>query len=234
VAVFRRGDSAVVVAGLALDADSLPAGAVTEAAVVLAESDTSAMWMERARASGATAAVRVTAPARTAMLSLEAREVASRRAGRARYALSLEPPAPGMGISDILLLADPAARPATLDEAAPLARPGTRFQAGDRVGLFWEVYRDAPGSDSLRLSLALSRREPGGVRRVAERIGLAPSAAPVRMRWTEEPGGAALLARATTVALPRRLPPGEYLLEVTVQPPRGQPVTRSRVLTIVR
>jgi hypothetical protein len=234
VAVFRRGDSAVVVAGLALDADSLPRGAVTEAAVVLAESDTSAMWMERARASGATAAVRVTAPSRTAMLSLEAREVASRRAGRARYALALEPPAAGMAISDILLLADPAARPATLDEAAPLARPGTRFQAGDRVGLFWEVYRDAPGSDSLRLSLALSRRESGGVRRMAERIGLAPSAAPVRMRWTEEPGGAALLARATTVALPRRLPPGEYLLEVTVQPPRGQPVTRSRIITITK
>jgi hypothetical protein len=231
LAVFRRGDSAVVVAGLALDADSLPPGAVTEAGLVLAESDSS-MRMERSRAPGSTAALKVTVPARTAMVSVEAREVASRRAGRARYALPLERPAGGMAISDILLLADPAARPATLDEAAPLARPGTRFRAGERVGLFWEVYRDAPGSDSLRLSLSLSRREVGGVRRMAERIGLAPSAAPVRMRWTEEPGGAALLARSTTVALPRRLPPGEYLLEVTVQPPRGAPATRSRVLTI--
>lgn len=235
VAVFRRGDSAVVVAGLALDADSLPPGPVTEAALVLAESDTSAVWMGSARAPGSTAALRATAPARTTMLSLEAREVASRRAGRARYAVPLQRPAAGgMAISDILVLADPAARPATLDEAAPLVRPGTRFRAGDRVGLFWEVYRDAPGSDSLRLSLALSRRESGGVRRAAERIGLAPTAAPVRMRWTEEPGGAALLPRSTTVGLPRRLPPGEYLLEVTVQPLRGQPVTRARVLTIGR
>ncbi len=232
VAVFRRGDSALVVAGLALDADSLPPGAVTEAGLVLAESDTSTAWMGHTRGPGSTAALTVRVPARATMISLEAREVASRRAGRARYAFPLERPAGGMAVSDILLLSDPAARPATLDEAAPLARPGTRFRAGDRVGLFWEVYRDAPGSDSLRLSLALSRREAGGVRRVAERIGLSPSAAPVRMRWTEEPGGAALLARSTTVALPRRLPPGEYLLEVTVQPPRGQPAIRTRVLTI--
>jgi hypothetical protein len=139
-----------------------------------------------------------------------------------------------MSISDVLLLADPAARPATLDEAAPLARPGTRFRAGERMGLFWEVYRAAPTTDTLRLTLALARRESGGVRRIAERIGLVPGAQPVRIRWAEEAGGAALLARATTVALPERLPPGEYLLEVTVHPAVGAPVTTTRALTVVR
>jgi hypothetical protein len=54
------------------------------------------------------------------------------------------------------------------------------------------------------------------------------------MRWTEEPGGAALLPRSTTVALPPRLPAGEYLLEVTVHPAAGPPVTSTRALTIER
>jgi hypothetical protein len=235
VAVFRRGDSAVVVAALALDADSLPPSPRTEAGLVLAENDTAAYLIGRAQVSGATATLRVTAPSRPTMFSLEARESASRRAGRARYALSLERPAAGeLALSDVLLLADSAARPSTLDEAVPLARPGTRFRAGDRVGLFWEVYRATPATDTLRLSLALARRAPGGVRRVAERIGLTPSAQPVRMRWTEEAAGAALLPRATTVALPRRLPPGEYLLEVTVHTPGGAPATTTRALTIVR
>jgi hypothetical protein len=235
VAVFRRGDSAVVIAGLALAKDSLPPSPRTEAGLVLAESDSAPVWMSTAQVAGSTAVLRVTAPPRTAMFSLEARELASRRAGRARYSLPLDRPrAGGMALSDVLLLADPMAHPATLDEAAPLVRPGTRFKAGDRVGLFWEVYRDAPTADTLRVSLALARRAPGGVRRIAERIGLAPTAAPVRMRWTEESGGAALLPRSTTVALPQRLPPGEYLLEVTVHPAAGPPVTSTRALTIER
>lgn len=235
VAVFRRGDSAVVVAALALDADSLPASPHTQAGLVLAENDSAPVWMGTSRVAGSTATLRVTAPARPAVFSLEAREVASRRAGRARYPLRLRAPEPGaMWLSDVLLLADPAARPATLDEAVPLARPGTRFRAGERVGLFWEVYRAAPTTDTLRLTMALTRQAPGGVRRIAERIGLAPGAQPVRIRWTEEAGGAALLPRATAVALPQRLPPGEYTLEVTVHPATGAPVTTSRALTIVR
>jgi hypothetical protein len=96
------------------------------------------------------------------------------------------------------------------------------------------VYRSAPTVDTLRLTLALARQSPGGVRRIAERIGLASAGQPVRIRWTEESGGAALLPRATTVALPQRLAPGEYLLEVTVHPAAGPPVTTTRALTIVR
>ena len=235
VAVFHRGDSAVVVAGLALNSDSLPPSPRTEAGLVLAESDSSPVWMSTAQVAGSTAALRVTAPPRTAMFSLEARELGSRRAGRVRYSLPLDRPrGGGVSLSDVLLLADPTARPETLDDAVRLVRPGTRFRAGERVGLFWEVYRDAPTADTLRVSLALARRAPGGMRRIAERIGLATSAAPVRMRWTEESGGAALLPRSTTVALPQRLPPGEYLLEVTVHPASGPPVTSTRVLTIER
>jgi hypothetical protein len=234
LARFRRGDSAVVVAGLALPADSLPPAPDLRVGLVLAESDTSAVWMRTARVAGARAALRVTAPLRAAVYSVEAHEAASRRAGRARFSLAAPGPAAPLQLSDVLLLADPAARPATLDEAAPLARPGTRFRAGERVGLFWETYRAAPAADTLRLSLALLRRAPGAGRRVAERVGLAASAQPVRIRWAEEAAGAPLLARSTTVALPRRLPPGEYLLEVTVRPPTGAPATATRAITVVR
>jgi len=234
VAVFRRGAGHAVVAAYGMKADSVAPGAPVRAGLVLAPDDSAEPVRAIARGVGPSGFLRADAAFPKAIVSVEARAGAdSGRVERARYAITLErASAGGVAISDVLLLADPAARPATLDEAAPLARPGTRLRAGERMGLFWEMYRAPDGPETLRISLALARRASGGVRRVAERIGLADAGTPVRVRWTEEAGGAGLLSRATTVALPATLAPGEYLLEVTVQPPGGPAVTATRAVTI--
>lgn len=236
VAVFRRGAEAVVVAGYLLDRDSVRAADAVQAGLVLAVNDSLPMQIQLFRNAGPTGSVRIATTLDSAIVSVEAIARERKRAARARYPLSLVRPAEqGVAVSDLLLLADPAARPRTLEEATVAARSSVRFRPGERIGFYWEVYRDDPRADSLRLSVSLTRRAAGGLRRVVERIGLAGGAgAPVRIRWSEEAGISAILGRSLGVALPPRLAAGEYHLELTVQPARGPAVTRTRTIFVER
>jgi hypothetical protein len=168
------------------------------------------------------------------VLSVEAREPVSRRAARARFGVDLRPAAaPGLSISDVLLLDRPDARPSSLDEAAPLARGTTEFAPGDRLALYWEVYGTRGAADSVTFSVALARRPPGAVRRAAESIRLSRAVTPVRLRWTEEAPSADVLPRSLGIALPR-LPPGDYVLEVGVRTRSGATASTQRDITVVR
>ncbi|HYJ80759.1 MAG TPA: hypothetical protein VEW03_14185 [Longimicrobiaceae bacterium] len=232
LAVFRRGGRAEVVAAFRLEHDSLPAAPVLEAGLVLARDELAEPVLARTRVQGARGVLRASAFPEPALVSVEVREEASRHAGRARYAVDLRPPTGDLSLSDVLVLADADARPESLDAAAPLARGDTRLHAGERLGLFWEVYGLEAGTDSLTLSLALSRRDARGLRRTAERLGLARTATPVRMRWSEEVEGSAVLPRSLAIALPN-LPPGDYAIEVSVRTGAGAGASTTREITVV-
>lgn len=228
VAVFRRGDSAVVVAGWAMD--SLPAAPRVQAALVLAPDEETAPVVSRAAFTAAEGALMATVPWTGAVMSLEARED-SGRAARARYWLA--GPAEMAAASSLLLLRDPQARPGSLYEAVGLARPHARFRPGEPMAVYWEIYGEEGRSDERTVSLSLSRRTSGGLRRVGERLGVVRSASPVRMRWSEQVD-AAVQPRAVTVALPADLPPGTYLLELTLRRPDGTTVTSGRDIVVER
>jgi len=231
LAVFRRGDSAVVVAGFRLRADSLPARPRVRAALVAMEDADATPFMARAEVADSAGAMRVLVPHRPTVLSLEVREDSSRVHGRHRQGLALAADARS---SDVLLLSDPAARPGSLDEAARLARGDTHVRPGERLGIFWEVYGLEAGTDTLGVGVSLVPGTASWGRRRLERIGLARAARAVRMSWQEEAQGGAVVARSLGVALPPTLPPGTYTLEVTVQIPGRPPVTASRIITVER
>jgi hypothetical protein len=232
LAVFRRGGRAEVVAAFALEHDSLPAAPEIEAALVLARDERSEPVAAAARVPGRRGVVRAAAAAEAAMVSLEVRERATRRAARARFGADLRlQPGERITLSDVLLLSDAAARPATLDEAAPLARADTRLAPGERVSLFWEVYGLEPGMDSVTVSVAVARRAVGGLRRAAERLGLARTATPVRMRWNEEIPAGDVLARSLAIAIPN-LPSGDYVLEVAVRAKGGASASTLREIIV--
>jgi hypothetical protein len=239
VARFRRGDSARVVAAYALDPDSTPAGAETEAALVLAADEGAEPRVVRATSTGTRGVLEMRASPGAVVMSLETRTTADtiRRVGRARYGLPLPAPAVGLALSDVLLLEGPAERPlpASLEEAAPRARGSTRVGPGEKLGLFWEVYGLPARTDTVAFSLRVARREVGWLRRAAERTfrGLAGGAAPVRVRWEEETAGEPVLARSLLLALPE-LPAGAYTLELSVAPRDGEPVVTTRALRVER
>lgn len=233
LAVFRRDGRAEVVAAFAMKPDSLPANPVLDAGAVLMRDADAPPVAQTARVSGTRGVLRLSADPAQAVVSIEAREPISRRAARARFGVDMRRAADaGLAISDVLLLDRPDARPASLDEAAPLARGTTELAPGDRVALYWEVY-GLSGADSVTFSVALARRPPGAARRAVESIGLSRAATPVRMRWVEEPPTTEVLARSLAIALPR-VSPGDYVLEVDVRTRAGATASTRRELTVKR
>jgi len=234
LAAFRRDGRAEVVAAFAMQPDSLPAHPALDAGVVLMGDVDAPPVAQTARVSGTRGVLRLRAEPTQAVVSIEAREPISRRAARGRFGVDLRRLGEaGLSISDVLLLDRADARPASLDEAAPLARGATDFVPGDRIALYWEVYGVRGGADSVTFSVALARRPPGAARRAAESLGLARAATPVRMRWVEEPPATEVLARSLAIALPR-VSPGDYVLEVAVRTRSGATAFTRRELTVRR
>jgi hypothetical protein len=231
LAVFRRGAEAEVVAAYAMERDSLPrVPRIRAALVTMAEVDAPAI---EARAAGdsPTGALRLRLAPGATVVSLEVREDSTRIVGRWRQAMVLQP---GEHASDLLLLNDAEARPATLDEAAPLARGSGTAAPGETFAVFWEMYDVPPGTDSMRVALQLVPGQPGWGRRQLEAVGLARAGRAVSMRWSEESQSGPIVGRSLGVRLPPDLRPGDYTLEVEVRVPGRAPVVIRRPLTVAR
>jgi hypothetical protein len=233
VARFRRGDSALVVAAFALDADSIPPGAVTDAALVLATDHRAEPLVARETVTGARGVVSLAAEPGDRVLSLETQTLQAKRAGRARYGLSLPAPGGGVAVSDVLLLQSADPLPSTLEDAVPGARGSTRVRTGESLGLFWEVYGLPERPDTVAVSVSVHRGSRGWGRRLAEQLGLVGEATPIRVQWDEETPGEPTLARTLVLAIPE-VAPGEYTLELTVTPREGEPATTRRTLYVER
>lgn len=259
LAIFRRGDSAVVVAGYDLDAsrdtlppcDSLVVGlgaaraeprgppglVVTAHAGERASLMTTTLSGSADDAGGRSSATRV-------VVSLEAFCPGRKYAARERYVARVpEVPLSGIGLSDILLLEEErtrvaGARPlaARLEEAVPRARPSASVREGEGLALYWEVYRGpaAPDAGSLKVSVRLARESGGFFRRAMEWVGLAGEGElATGLEWSEAFPREVSTGRAIAVGLPE-LPEGEYRLELEVRAPGQDPLVRSRRIEVER
>ncbi|HYH79529.1 MAG TPA: hypothetical protein VEX86_07020, partial [Longimicrobium sp.] len=234
VAVFPRGANVEVVAAFAMRPDSLPRSPTLTAGLVLMRAPGDPLATRTARVAGTRGVFRATVAPDSTVVSIEAREPVSERASRARFGMDLRRPAAnGVAISDVLLLDQPGARPRSLDEAAALARGSTQFRAGERLGVYWEVYGLEGKADSVTFSVALARRQTGGIRRAVESIGLARTVAPVRLRWDEAAPAVAIAPRSLGISLPQ-LPPGDYVLEVAVRTRAGATAFTQREIVVTR
>lgn len=233
VARFRRGDSALVVAAFALDADSIPPGSVTEAALVLATDHRTEPLIARETVAEPRGVLSLAVEPGARIMSLETQNLQGKRAGRARYGLELPAPAGGIGVSDVLLLRGTDALPSELDEAISQARGSTRVRTGESLGLFWEVYGLPERPDTVAISVSVERGSRAWGRRLAERLGLVGEPTPIRVQWDEETPGEALMARTLVLAL-TDLTPGDYTLELAVAPREGEPAVTRRALRVVR
>lgn len=238
LAIFQRGDSLLVLADAALSRDSLPEDGVVLAGLVIVPDADAAPAVDSLRTRDAHARLRLTVPARPAVLSLEA--IAGERwAARARVGLAPPPRVVGIpALSDLLLVepADDGTLPATLDEAFARMRPATRVTAGETLVLFWEVYgMDAAELESARLSLSVRRTDGSWLRRAAERVGLVGAETPIRLRWEEvvEPVDG-VYARALTLGIPADVPAGAYAIEASLLLPGREPITTVRAVRVER
>jgi hypothetical protein len=234
-ALFRRGDSTLAVATYDLSRDTLFAGGVSEAALVLARDEHSEVIIGRAPSTGVRGVLTATAPWRPALVGVE---VLSRQAGRAARTRFGTGPRPDSGariaLSDLLLLDATAAPPTTLAEALPHVRASTRARVGERVGLFWEVYGLTDRAQNVSVSLTTGRARTGWGRRSLEALRLARRPQPVRLRWESRADADRQIATGALTLGLADLGPGTHRIEVRVRTAEGDSASTSRVITIAR
>lgn len=233
LAVFRRGDSALVLAAYQLPPDSLPPATPVDAALALVSTG-DGPWQVTRFAAGGTRDVLVTvAPADSLLVSLEVLAERAYRAGRARYGLVIPRRAPGLiAASDLLLLREPEPLPDSLAAAVAAARGSVRVRPGERLGVYWEIYglESAPALP-VSMSLRLLDQRAGWLRRLARRAGLVAQTAPIRLRWQEQPTPEPHVSRSMTIQIPA-VEPGAYTLELTVELPGREPLSVRRQVEV--
>jgi hypothetical protein len=233
-AAFRRGDSCVMVAAFDLSDDTLFANRPARAALALAPDERTLIVARDSGPATGTRALRATAPCAPLLVSLEAVAPGERHAARARYGVQFAPRVEWRpAISDLLLFAAGDSLPADLDAVLPHALGSTRVPATRKLGVFWELYGVDPADGAVDVSLTMTRRGEGWLRRAAESLGLAASPQDVRLEWREVPGAPRLAPRALAVDV-SGLAPGRYVIEVSVTATGGQTVTARRDLSIER
>jgi hypothetical protein len=235
-ALFRRGDSALVV--LAYDVrkvKDLGAGPL-EAALVLMPG----------RALQEFRTVRASAPARGALTAvapwgqlLMSAEIAAESAStliRARY--GVRPPyAVGtrVSLSDLLFYAPYGNFPTSVEEVLPHALPTQRVRASDPLGVYWEAYGTDPAGETMTVTLTVVQEsEDAGIfRRGARALGLGREAEPVRVIVEDRSvRGATMTARAIQVDI-STLRPGTYLVQLDVQVAGQYAIRADRQIVVV-
>jgi hypothetical protein len=233
-AVFRRPEHALVVAAYEIPSDSLPEATIPLTSALAIARETGEPTVTAFPNRGYADALVAPVEPGPALLSLEVLSTEAQRAARARIGVEIPALEPGtLALSDLLLLRDAELLPDSLAEAAALARGSERLRAGERVGVYWEIY-GLPDEElqALSVSLRLVDRRGGWLRRAAERVGVVREAAPIRLRWQEQAASAGYVARSMAVQIPV-VSPGGYVLELSVARPGETPVTVEKPVEVV-
>ena len=153
VALFRRGDSAFIVAAFAVN-DDAALGPTRQAGVFAAVVDRGGVLqpfgttIEKA---GLSVVSTLVAPWRPMIISLEVLDSVKRAAGRMRFAPKLPLSGARLSLSDLLLYAPRDSAPKSLTEAVPLTLHALRAPSNRQIGIFWETYGVRPRGRNVRL-----------------------------------------------------------------------------------
>lgn len=235
-ALFRRGDSSLVVLAYDLRSDSALAKADdVRAALVLTRGDERDATIVRApnKSRGVITAHSVWAPL---LMSAEVTSPTVRRSARARY--GIRPPyAVGVrvSLSDLLLFDPYGALPTSLEEAIPHAMPTLRVRADRKVGFYWEAYGTNPTGEAMSISVTVAPEvvdEPTRAQRLKRALRVWKEAKPVSVQVQDVSArGKTTSPRAVEVDL-STLPPGAYLVELEVEVAKQYRVRAERRIVI--
>jgi hypothetical protein len=235
-ALFRRGDSSLVVLAYDLRSDSALAQASdVRAALVLTRGDERDATIVRApnKSRGVITAHSVWAPL---LMSAEVTSPTVGRSARARY--GIRPPyAVGarVSLSDLLLFEPYGQLPASLDEVTPHAMPTLRVHADKKVGFYWEAYGTNPAGEVMNISVVVAPEvtdEPTRARRLKRALGMWKEAKPVSVQVQDVSArGQTTSARSVEVDL-STLTPGAYLVELEVEVAKQYRVRAERRIVV--
>jgi hypothetical protein len=235
VALFRRGDSAFIVAAFDVN-DDAALGPTRRAGVFAAVVDRGgvlAPFGTTIDKAGLSVVSTLVAPWRPMVISLEVLDSAKRAAGRMRFAPTLPPPGTRLSLSDLLLYLPQGAAPKSLIEAVPLALHALRAPSNRQIGIFWETYGVRPDGETFDYALAVEPIEQGFIHRALVGLHVMAPDRGLDLQWREVPSIAGQIAsRGVTVDL-SRLKPGQYRVRLTLTSGTELPVVAERSIEIL-
>lgn len=219
-ALFRRGDTALVVLAYDVSKDSLMQGARLDAALVLTPGTLPAASQTIISGAPARGTISVRAPWGPLLMSAEIAADSASVLARARY--GIRPPF-GVGarvvLSDLLFYAPYGTFPTSVEEVLPHAIPTQKVRADQPLGVYWEAYNTNPSGERMTISLTVvpeTEESSGLLSRGARALRLARRSQPVSLTVED------MSARASTTS-PRAvevdistLPKGDYLVQLEI------------------
>jgi hypothetical protein len=235
-ALFRRGDSSLVVLAYDLRSDSALARASdVRAALVLTQGEERDATIVRApnKSRGVITAHSVWAPL---LMSAEVTSPTVKRSARARY--GIRPPyAVGVrvSLSDLLLFEPYGQLPASLDDVIPHAMPTLRVRADRKVGFYWEAYGTNPSGETMGINVTVAPEvvdEPTRAQRLKRALRVWKEAKPVSVQVQDVSArGRTTSPRAVEVDI-STLPPGPYLVELEIEVAKQYRVRAERRIVV--
>ena len=235
-ALFRRGDSSLVVLAYDLRSDSALARASdVRAALVLTqgeEADATIVRMPN-KSRGVITAHSVWGPL---LMSAEVTSPTVKRSARARY--GVRPPyAVGVrvSLSDLLLFEPYGELPATLDEVIPHMMPTLTVRSDKKLGFYWEAYGTNPGGETMGISVTVApevRDAATRSQRLKRALHLWKEAKPVSVQVQDVSArGKTTSPRSVEVDI-STLPPGPYLVELEIDVAKQYHVRTERRIVV--
>lgn len=236
-ALFRRGDSALLV--MAYDVSGIPslAGAAQRrAAMTVTRGEQPAPHITRRNRAAVTDTMSVRGAWGSLLFSGEVWAPDSSIVARARY--GVHPPYAvdtRVTVSDLLFYRPSGAPPGTAEEALALALPTERVRAAAPLGVYWETYGTDPQGEQIKLTVTVVREieEGGFLRRRNQQLRLVRQATPVSVTVND------MTARGRTVS-PRAvqldistLKKGAYIVQLEIEVAGQYPLRADHRIEII-
>jgi hypothetical protein len=228
-AVFKRGDTALVVLAYDARVTKQLAGGKLTAALVVAPSEKPADYGKIVHNAPETGVLMAKAPWGPLLMSAEVYALDKKAVARARYGVS-PPFAVGtrVTLSDLLFYKPYGAFPVSVEEAAPHAVPTERLMANEKLGVYWESYGTDPNGEKMKISLTVVKEveESGFLKRQAKALKLVHEATPVVVSVEDlSARGANVTPRALELDI-HTLTKGSYIVQLEIEV-AGQYVVRA-------
>ena len=238
-ALFRRGDSALVLVAWSVGNDEQLSAAVDSgeltAAMVLTRGEEKDAVVVRSERPQRTGHVMARSPWGSMLLSVEVGAARRQTLARARYGVRRsDAPESRIQVSDIVLFEPYDGMPVSAEDVLPHMRTSERIPVGSRVGIFWEAYNTDPTGEGIEVNITVAPENSSGgwlsrglraLRRIREAQPVSVGLRDVSAR------GSPVTARAVEVDL-ATLTPGRYLLELELTAGTGNVVRVERTITV--
>ncbi len=235
VALFRRGDSAFVVAAFDVD-DGGARGAIRKAGAFAAVIDRGGVLTPvgtTVKQAGLGVVSTLVAPWRPFIISLEALDSATGAAERTRFAPKLPVSGGRLSLSDLLFYTARDSAPLSLTDAAPRALHALRAPSSRQIGVFWETYGEPAEGESVTYALLVTPEGQSLLHRAFVKVHLADPDRTLSMQWSEVPSSVnGIASRAVTVDL-SNLKPGRYSLRLMLTSGTDLPIVAERSIEIL-